>query len=131
MAGTVPAGLTRREGRRFGLQVGAAFALLAAVAHWRGHARMGWLLAALAFGLLAGGIAAPAALGPVYRGWMRIAHAISRITTPIVLGIMYFLVITPIGLLLRATGQRPLSHDRGTTAWTARIHPGSDLKRQF
>jgi len=131
LAGTVPAGLTPSEGRRFGLHGGAAFALLAAVAHWRCHPRTGWLLAALAFGLLAGGIAAPAALGPVYRGWMRIAHAISRITTPIVLGIMYFLVITPIGLLLRATGQRPLSHDRGTTAWTARSNPGSDLKRQF
>ena len=131
MAGTVPARLTAREGRRFGLQVGGAFAVLAAIAHWRGHPLSGWILGGLAAILLAGGLVTPAALVPVYRAWMQMAHTISKITTPIVLGIVYFLVITPIGLVLRAAGHRPLSNTQGRTAWAVRATSASDLERQF
>ena len=131
MAGTVPARLTEREGRRFGLQVGGAFAVLAGVARWRGHPLSGWILGGLAVVLLGGGLAAPAALVPVFRGWMQMAHAISRVTTPIVLALVYFLVLTPIGLIMRATRHRPLANDRGGTAWAPRATSASDLERQF
>jgi hypothetical protein len=131
LAHEIPARLSRRDGRRFGLQVGTAFGVLAGVAHWRGRALTGWVLTAVAGFLLAGGLAAPAALVPVFRAWMRMAHAISKVTTPIVLGIVYFVVLTPIGLALRAAGNRSLSNDGGTTAWVPRPHQASDLKRQF
>ena len=131
MAHEIPARLNRGDGRRFGLQVGGAFAVLASVAHWRGRTLTGWILTAVAGTLLAGGLAAPTALVPVFRAWMRMAHAISKVTTPIVLGIVYFLVLVPIGLALRLTGHRPLSNDRGGTAWIPRPRGGSDLERQF
>ena len=41
------------------------------------------------------------ALRPVYRGWMRFGLLLSRVTTPLILGIVFFLVITPIGLVRR------------------------------
>lgn len=57
-----------------------------------------WVLAA-ALSLL--GLAAPAAVRPIYRGWMRFGLALSKITTPLIMGLVFFLVITPMGLVRR------------------------------
>jgi hypothetical protein len=83
---------------------------------------------------MAFGAIAPRALLPVESAWMRFAHLISRITTPMVLGAFYFLVLTPIGLARRAFGKRGLPRARaGESAWTARAEGfrRGDLKRQF
>jgi hypothetical protein len=80
------------------------------------------------------GLAVPGRLGPVYRFWMALAHAISRVTTPIVLGIVYFLVIAPIGLAMRAFGRNPLVRPRVRDSYWVMRPPGnrrSDLERQF
>lgn len=52
--------------------------------------------------LLLMALVAPTALGPVERAWMALAHAISKVTTPIFMGVVYFIVLTPIGILRRA-----------------------------
>ena len=57
-----------------------------------------WLLA-LVFLLL--GVFFPQALRYVYVGWMRFGLLMSRITTPLLLGILFYLVITPAGLVWR------------------------------
>ena len=61
---------------------------------------------------------APASLRGVYRGWMRIGLLLNRIVSPIVLGIVFFLVVTPMGLIMRLTGRDPMARksrdDRGT-----------------
>jgi hypothetical protein len=62
------------------------------------------------------------------------ALLISRVTTPIILGIMYFVVITPIGLIRRVLGHDALKASRsGATCWVPRPQGQgqSDLKRQF
>jgi hypothetical protein len=80
----------------------------------------------------AAGLLVPAHLGPVQRGWMGLAHAISRVTTPIFMGVVYFVVITPIGLLRRVLGGNPLRAHRGATGWVDRQQaPRGDLTRQF
>jgi hypothetical protein len=131
----VPARLSARAGRRFGLQVGAAFLVLAAIASWRGHPRSAAVFGVLGIALLAGGLIVPSQMDPVYRAWMRLAAAISKVTTPLVMGALYFLVLTPMGLLLRAFGHRPLVPTRGaSSAWVPRdtAQGGrSDLKHQF
>ena len=58
-----------------------------------------WPIASL-FLLL--GIAAPERLRPVFEGWMRLGYLIGRVTTPLILGLIFFLIITPIGLFRRA-----------------------------
>jgi hypothetical protein len=130
----VPARLTPREGRRFGLTVGAAFLVLAALMWWRGR-----VPGEVAFGILGGllvlaGLAAPARLGPVYRVWMGLAGLLSKVTTPIFMGVVYFLVLTPVALVLRLLGKHPLgSPGRAESIWVGR-EPGqrrSDLLRQF
>ncbi len=41
---------------------------------------------------------------------MELAHLISKVTTPIVMGVMYLLVLTPVGLLRRTFGGNPMVH---------------------
>jgi len=132
LAGTSPTRLTASEGRRFGLTVGGAFVVLAGVSAWRGHTLPVLLLGALATALILGGLAVPTRMGPVHDAWMGLAHAISKVTTPIVMGIVYYLVITPTALLRRTLGSHPLRHPiRDGGYWVPRSTPGGDLERQF
>ncbi len=97
------------------------------------------MLGAVAFGILGGlliiaALALPGRLGPVYRGWMGLALLLSKVTTPIFMGIVYLLVLTPIGLVLRLVGRRPLAQPSPTGSLWVRREPGkrqSDLLRQF
>ena len=98
MADGIPARLTVAEGRRFGLTVGLAFLALAGLAWWRGRVLTCAVLASLGGALIVGGVLLPAQLRPVYRGWMGLAHVMSKMTTPLCLGIVVYLVLTPVGL---------------------------------
>ncbi len=116
LAKRVSTGLTAAaQGRRFGLTVGLAFAALDALLWWRDKPTLAIIVAALAGFLVLGGLVAPARLEPVERLWMGFARRISKITTPILMGVVYFLVITPIGLVVRLRGRNPLtpSESRG------------------
>jgi hypothetical protein len=108
MAAHLPARLTPAEGRRFGLTVGLAFVVLAGVARWRGGATVPVALAAGGGALMLAGLVAPGRLGPLFRGWMALAVGISKVTTPVFMAGLYFGVITPMSLVLRLFGHRPL-----------------------
>jgi hypothetical protein len=124
-----------KEGRKFGLVVGGAFLLLGGVSHWRGHDVAPIVMWALGGTLMLGGLLIPGHLGPVYRAWMGLAHQISRVTTPIFMGLVYFLVLTPTGLVIRALGRNPLKHaSRDGSYWiTHESSPEgpSTMSRQF
>ena len=135
MAERIPSRLTVREGRRFGLTVGAAFLVVTAVLWWRGHE-----LAAVATGvagaaLALAGLIVPTHLGPVERTWMRLARAISRVTTPIVMAAMYLLVLTPVGVARRTFGGNPLVHEPTDAGFWKRRPEGrrrtGSMERQF
>ncbi len=135
MAGRVPARLTAAEGRKFGLTVGAAFLVLAALMWWRDHQAL--LISFLAIGLflVAGGTVAPTRLGPLFRAWMALAHALSKVTTPIFMGVVYFLVLTPVALAIRAIGRNPLRREeRDGSFWVDRAldrHRRGSMHHQF
>jgi hypothetical protein len=120
--------------RQFGLTVGGAFLLLAVVALWRGRPAVATIPGAAGALLVAAGLLAPASLRGVRRRWMAGAHAISRVTTPLFMGLVYFGVMTPLGLALRAVRRRGLSPRRDADTFLVRRAPGerrSDLRRQF
>ncbi|MCI0432889.1 MAG: SxtJ family membrane protein [Gemmatimonadetes bacterium] len=135
MAQGVPARLTRAEGRKFGFTLAPAFLALGGLLAWRGHTLPAGIAAAagVLFGLSA--LAVPDRLGPVQRAWMAFAHAISRITTPVFLGIVWFIIITPIGWIRRLASNPIVHADRDGGYWIRRDEGGagarSDLKRQF
>ncbi len=135
MAERIPTRLTAAAGRHFGFTVGGAFLMLGAVSWWRGHSTIPSVLAALGLALALAGLIVPSSLGGVERAWMKLAHAISKVTTPIVMGAMYLLVMTPVGLLRRAIGGNPLVHrEVNASFWQSRsegARRSNSLKRQF
>ena len=134
MAAGIPARLTVAQGRRFGLTVGGAFLVFAAIAWWRGSPTATNVFGALGAVLSVSGLAVPTMLGPVERAWMKLAHLISKVTTPIVMGAMYLLVLTPVGLLRRTLGGNPMVHTPdGGSYWKSRPagSRAGNLTRQF
>lgn len=77
------------------------------------------------------------ALAPLNQVWMKFGALLHSIVSPIALGILFFLVVTPIGLLMRIFGKDPLRlrFDKSvTTYWITRTPPGPDpesLNNQF
>jgi hypothetical protein len=120
-------------GRKFGLTVGSAFTVLALIGRWRGHHTSFAVLGTLGVLLLVAALVVPTALGPVERVWMAAAHAISRVTTPIFMGVVYFIILTPVGFIRRAVGGNALAHRSGKDGfWSDRSRqPRSSLDRQF
>ena len=135
MAERVSARLTpAAQGRKFGFTVGIAFVVLGSIAAWRGKSTSATVFLALAAVLLVGGLLAPAALLPVERGWMRMAHAISKVTTPIFMGVVWFIVLTPTAYIRRALGKNQIARDlKAPSFWVVREKGGrrGDLERQF
>ena len=137
MEAGIPARLStdaRAEGRKFGVQVGAAFLVFAGIAFWRDKQTVTTVLAALGGVLVLGGLVVPAAMAPVNRAWMKMAMQIARVTQPIFLGLVYFLAFVPIAMLMRLFGKRPMTRKKDApTFWDVRP-AGSrkgNLLRQF
>ena|SRR6185295_5499788 len=127
---------SKAELRKFGLTVGAAFAVLGAISWWRGHVwppRVMWTLAVL---LMVPGALFPAVLGPVQRAWMAFAVALGHFNTRVILTVLFYLVLTPVGFVLRLF-RDPLDRSldgRSPSQWIKRdlqpVEPGR-YKRQF
>ncbi len=133
LATGIPARLSAKEGRKFGLTVGIAFAVLGGVAWWRGRAPVAigfWALGGL---LILAGLLLPTRLGPIQRAWMGLAHAISKVTTPVFMAVVYFVVLAPIGVIMRLMGRNSLTaQHRADSIWVSRGNDRrGDLERQF
>lgn len=129
--------MTRKDGRRFAFTLAAAFGVVALLMSWREHellSRGAWAVAVL---LMLAGIAVPAHLGPIERSWMKFGLILSKITSPIFLGVVYFIVVTPTAYIRRALGKNAVHHRMiGNSYWKTRgeadpeIHRRS-MERQF
>ncbi|SJZ89910.1 hypothetical protein SAMN02745126_02771 [Enhydrobacter aerosaccus] len=122
--------------RGFGLVFAGFFALVSGLSWWRGHAGWHWTLPlAVAFLLVA--LVYPRILNPLNRLWLKFGLLLYKVVNPIVLGLLFFLTITPIGLLMRAGGKDflRLKLDRGARSyWIDRTPPGpppQSMRNQF
>jgi len=105
-----------RAERQFGLAVGTVLVVLGA--YWTAREKFPWLAPwdlALGALLVALGAIYPRLLVLPNRAWMGVAEAISFVMTRVVLALVFFLVLTPIGLVKRLTGWDPLRR-RGSPA---------------
>jgi hypothetical protein len=122
--------------RNFGLVFAAVFALmgLAPLVH-AGGVRLWPLPVAAAF--LAVTAVRPGALAPLNRLWFRIGILLGKVMTPVMMGVLFFVVVTPVGLLMRLCGKDPLRLKREPAAksyWLERSGLGltaESLKDQF
>lgn len=95
---------------------------LVVIAEWRWHRGAApWLpllLAGIAVLFLLAAAIAPRMLRPVYRIWMRVGEGLAWINTRILLAVVFFLAVTPIGVLMRLLGRSPLDAERkGDSYW--------------
>ena len=96
-----------RDGlRHFGLTTGAIVAVLfGLLLPWLfelDYPRWPWFVGGI---LIIWGLVHPPSLKPVYYWWMRFGLLLSRVTTPLVLGAVFYLMITPLSLVMRAFGR--------------------------
>lgn len=99
----------RRELRKFGLTGGGIVAVLfGLLLPWlfsRAFPTWPWIVA----GVLGGaGLLAPAWLGPVYRVWMGFGRVMGAINSRIILGLFFFVIVTPVGFVMRLFGWDPM-----------------------
>jgi hypothetical protein len=122
--------------REFGLTVGIAFGVLAALLFWRERSHyvyFAWL--AGAFILL--GLVVPGILKPVRKGWMTAAAAMGWVMTRVILTVLYFGVFTPIAFIAKLAGKRFLHLAIDPSAesyWVRRDASASEpetLRKQF
>src|SRR5687768_9356944 len=92
--------------RWYGLVVAAFLAARAALRAWSGR-EWEWLTAADVL-MVVLALTVPAVLAPFKRLWYRFGMLLSRIFQPIVLGLMFFVTVTPMALIMRSTGKDPL-----------------------
>ncbi len=95
---------SRTKVRNFGLMFAGVGVVLTALFVWRGNPAWSWPLAGGFLFLLLGLFGYPI-LRPVYIAWMKFAFVLAWINTRIILGLFFFLVLTPIGLAMRFAGK--------------------------
>jgi len=95
---------TARELRKFALVVSIPLVLLGAYLVWKEWAG-GYGLVGIAGLLLALAAVLPGALAPIEHIWMKVAFAMSVVMTYVILSLTFFLVITPVGFLVRTFGR--------------------------
>lgn len=97
--------------RRFGLLVGGVVLAAGAVFAWRAGTPARTLPAVLLVAgalLAAHGALRPSSLRVVYLAWMGIAIVLGWVMTRVILTAVYYLVVTPVGLVMRAIGRDPM-----------------------
>lgn len=126
----------KKELRKFGLVMGTFFALIFGLGFpfilKRPIPLWPWIVAAL-FWLPA--LFLPVSLKWVYVGWMKLAQVLNWISSHLVLGLLFYLVITPLGLLMRLFGRDPMAQKRTGTETTYRVEskktPINQLEKPF
>ena len=101
--------LDKKGLREFGLLTGGIIALLFGLILpllW-GHSLplIPWIIAGV-LGSLA--LLIPQSLAPIYQGWMRVAQVLAWVNSRIILGIIFFIIVTPMGLIMKIMKRDPL-----------------------
>lgn len=122
--------------RNFGIVFTVFCAIVALVQFWFGSgAAWGWLIAS---GVFAGFTLVYArALRPLNLLWFKFGMLLHLVASPVVLGVMFYAVFTPIGWCMRLAGKRPLglrADARAESYWVHRRPPApppGSFDRQF
>lgn len=120
--------------RSFGLLVGSIFVAIGAWPLLMGQPLRWWALG-LGSVLIILGSVVPASLALPYKGWMAVGHVLGWINTRIILGIVFYGLVTPLGLIRRAMGKDPLhvAYDPRLDTYRVPKSPraANHLKHQF
>ena len=126
---------SKKELRSFGLVVGTVFS---AIGIWpllmRGEALRLWAIGLGGVLILLGGMS-PGILAPVQKVWMRVGHALGWINTRILISLVFYGLVTPMGILFRLMGKDVMRQTFARGSSTYRVHrkqrPQGHMKYQF
>ena len=122
--------------RKFGITIGLFLMIFSGFLFWRGKESFEILLVS-GLMLCVLGFTIPVVLKPVYWIWMILAIILGWIMTRVILSLLFYIVITPIGFFSRLSGNRflDLEWDKSkVTYWnyrTARQRKNEDLEKQY
>ena len=125
-----------RDLRKFGLVVGGVFVALGLLFLFRYETRTPYFVWPGGILMIAGAII-PRALKWIYIAWMSVAFVLGFVMAHVILALLFFLIITPLGLIARLSGKDFLSLklDRSAKSyWIPRAQnskSASDYERQF
>jgi len=111
-----------QELRKFGLAVGIALGVVfGAILPWifnRAYPVWPWIAGGV---LVALALVAPRALAWPHRGWMIVGHGLGWFNTRVILSALFFVLVVPVGLVMRALGRSPMLRTRDADAQSYRI----------
>ena len=108
-----------KQERQFGILFAAVFTIVAFWPSWQlWTPNLYWLGGAGAWLALA--LLYPKALAPLYKVWMAFGHALGWLNARVILGIVFFFLVTPIGLVMRLFGKDSLRLRRAGSYWVVR-----------
>lgn len=124
-----------KQERQFGLLFSSVIAAVCAYAYYRGSNNISaWLIVSLTIAAVS--LIVPKLLIYPLRIWLKIGHVLSWINTRILLGLVFFIILLPIGLIMRLFGHDPLrlKSKKGVKTYWLERQEGWTLKnfrRQF
>jgi hypothetical protein len=122
--------------RGFGLVFAGFFGIVSAISLWRGGVTWHWTLPLAAVFLLVA-LVYPRILAPLNRLWLKFGLLLYKVMNPLILGLLFFVTIMPIGLVMRAMGKdflRLKLDPNAKSYWIDRTPPGpppESMKNQF
>ena len=123
--------------RSFSIALAVLLSGFGALSFYKGHPETATVLWSIAGGVLLLGLPVPKLIMPVYIGWMHIAHAIGWFNTRLLLTILFYLILTPIALVMKVLMKDQLDRKfdgQAETYWKPhrkRENPTASYERQF
>ena len=99
---------SREDLKKFGLTLGIFFAFIGAICIWRSKSSYPYWIGLSVFFLFFSFVA-PQILKPIQKAWMTLALLMGWVMTRVLLGVVFYLVITPISLISKIAGKKFLS----------------------
>jgi len=122
--------------RSFGIVFAVVFAIIGTAPLWSGGPPRMWSLAVAALFLFAAFVT-PKLLRPLNLLWFRFGLLLHTVVNPLIMGLLFFLTVTPIALVMRWMGKDPLHRGFDATAKSYWVERNSDelapdtMRRQF
>lgn len=127
--------INTKQLRSFGLTVGGIFALIGVWPVVLQDAGSQWWALIIAAFLILPALIVPTSLSWVYKRWMALGHIMGWINTRIILGFVFYFIVTPMGFVRRLLGKDPMGKqirpDMNTYRIIRKPRPAAHLKRQY
>jgi hypothetical protein len=104
-----------KELRKFSFTLSCALIILGGFVLWR-KGETGLLFWCIGIVILLMGLTKPRLLGPIHKGWMGMSFLMGFLMTHVILALLYYLVFTPMGLVMRIVRKDPLKLKRDHSA---------------